>query len=432
MLTSSAVTKINSDEINIRQPVSNNYLQNILTISEKYMEEIFNPSELQEFLKRIQHIESISDTEIIVKEFSNQYIRFVKEIYQRSYKDSDKALNDFLKHRDSSVKIIWGESFNVLKSIDSESVSLMVTSPPYYNARDYANWSNIKEYLNDMRNIIEQCYRVLDNHRVFVFNVGDIFDNDNMTTKSVWGKRRLPLGAYFITLFEEAGFTYVDDFIWDKGEVQSERHKHDATPYPFYQYPMNCYEHILIFHKHRIDKTRYPCPVCGTLKVNGNTQSEIGVQSWECKNDKCFTRSKSNRGKRFSLRSIMAQSGQNKKNIIDHATIKKWRRDIVPFTPVIKINSKGKNILGHTAPFPNDIPEMAIKFFSYPDEIVLDPFAGSFTSAIVAKQHGRIGAGIEINKERFRESILNNIYKKLGFEYKVSEYLFAGGTIMKG
>lgn len=401
-----------------------NYLKDILSISEKYLERQFNSEELKEFYERIKYIEVLSANKEIIKEFSAQYIKFIKEIYQRSYKYSDKQLCDFISQKDKDIKIVWGDAYRVLKSMDSESVHLMVTSPPYYNARDYSNWSNLTEYLKDMQKIIKETYRVLDNHRVFVFNIGDIFDNDNLKTRSVWGKRRLPLGAYFIKMFEETGFTFVDDFIWDKGEVQSERHKNGDTPYPFYQYPMNCYEHILIFHKHRIDRTRYPCPVCGTLKVNGNTQSEIGVQSWECKNNKCFIRSKSNRGKRFSLKSIITQGGQTNRNIIDHSIIKKWRRDIIKFTPVIKINSKGENILGHTAPFPEDIPEMAIKFFSYKNEIVLDPFAGSFTTAIVAKKLGRIGLGIELNKDKFREAVLTNIQRKIGLFAAIKELDF--------
>lgn len=412
--------------IKLKTP-QDNYLKTILSISDRYLREEFREAELDEFYYRIKYIESLEDTEHIIKEFSNQYIRFVKEIYQRSYTHTDKNLSDFIKQKDKSIKIIWGNSYNVLKSMDSESISLMVTSPPYYNARDYSIWSNLDEYLKDMRLIIEESYRVLDNHRVFVFNIGDIFDNDNLKTKAVWGKRRLPLGAYFIKIFEEVGWTFVDDFIWDKGEVQSERHKNGSKPYPFYQYPMNCYEHLLIFHKHRLDKTRYPCPVCGTLKVNGNTQSELGIQSWECKNEKCFVRSKSNRGKRFSLKTIVTQSGHIQNNIIDNSLINKWRRDIVKFMPVFKINSKGENILGHTAPFPEDIPEMAIKFFSYPNEIVLDPFAGSFTTAIVANKLNRIGLGIELNKDRFRDAILNNINakSKLGELYsEITEFDF--------
>ena len=72
-------------------------------------------------------------------------------------------------------------------------------------------------------------------------------------------------------IFEEHGFQFVDDFIWDKGEVQTQRHKNGNRPYPLYQYPVNCYEHIFIFYKHRLDETLYPCPVCGCSK-----------NQWEC------------------------------------------------------------------------------------------------------------------------------------------------------
>lgn len=399
-----------------------NYLDQILGKSKKYLEELFDGNQLNKFYKSINYIYEFDDYSKTIEEFSNIYIKFVKKEYQKKYSDVDEKLVNFINCPTSSIKLIWGDIYDVLKSMESESIHLMVTSPPYYNARNYSIWDNLDNYLSNMRVIIKEAYRILDNHRIFVFNVGDIFDNDNLTTKSVWGKRRIPLGAYFIKIFEEEGYTFVDDFIWDKGEVQSERQKNDDRPYPLYQYPVNCYEHILIFHKHRLDKTRFPCPVCGTLKVNGNTQSEIGLQSWECKNYDCFTRSKSNRGKRFSLKTIVTQSRQREFNIIDEATIRKWRRDIVKFPPVIKINSKGKNVLGHTAPFPEDIPEMAIKFFTYKKEKVLDPFAGSFTTAIAAQKLDRVGIGVEINKERFRVSIIDNIRKKLGLLVKFEEF----------
>ncbi len=413
------------EDISIKSEAINNfkgYLKEIILSSKEYLRKLFTQNELEEFYKRIYYINQIEDTKKVISIFTKEYIKFIKERYQQQYKRSDKQLMSFIANRKSSLKIIWGDAYNILKGLDSESIHLMITSPPYYNARAYAQWSNLNEYLADMRKIIEEAYRVLDNHRVFVFNVGDIFDNDNLFTRSSWGKRRIPLGAYFIKIFEEVGFTFVDDFIWDKGEVQSERHKNGDRPYPFYQYPINCYEHILIFHKHRLDKTRYPCPVCGSLKVSGNAQSERGIQSWECKNNKCFIRSKSNRGKRFSLKTIMTQAGQKEENVISKELLKKWRRDIVKFSPVIKINSKGENILGHTAPFPEDIPEMAINFFSYPGELVLDPFAGSFTTPIVANKFNRIGIGIEINKDMFRESILQNIQKKIGLFVKIGEY----------
>ena len=348
-----------------------------------------------------------------VEYFIQEYNKIIKLIHQDQYQNSDKKLNKFLNSSKSNVKVIWGDCLTALKKMESESMHLMVTSPPYYNAREYSQWKNINEYLEDMRAVIRESWRVLDNHRVWVFNVGDIFDNPKTYTKSVWGKQRIPLGAYFTKIFEEEGFTFVDDFIWDKGEVQSQRQKNADNPYPLYQYPINSYEHILIFHKHRLDDTRYPCPRCGSLKVNGNTQTEPGLQSWECKNEECTERSASNRGKRFSKKTNITQSKlfRTPENEIDNEFIKKWRKDIVSFSPVIKINSKGENTLGHTAPFPEFLAEFAIRMFSYKGEYVLDPFAGSFTAPKVAAEIGRNGVGVELNKKMFGDSIIKNLKK---------------------
>ena len=76
----------------------------------------------------------------------------------------------------------------------------------------------------------------------------------------------------------------------------------------------------------------------------------------------------------------------------------------------------GENKLGHSAPFPEDIPEMAVKFFTYKGDIVLDPFAGSFTTSIVANRNERIGIGCELRKDLFEKSIKSNIKNK-GMEF---------------
>jgi len=386
-----------------------NYLDKIFKNSDDYLKKTFTDKEYDSLKNKLKNKNYKSDAEY-VELFLNEYTQQIKKKYQSEHK-YNQELSKFLENSKSNLKIIWGDCLSALKKMKSESIQLMVTSPPYYNAREYSQWKDINDYLEDMRDIIKETYRVLDNHRVWVFNVGDIFDNPKTKTKSVWGKQRIPLGAYFTKIFEEEGFTFVDDFIWDKGEPQSERNKNAGKPYPMYQYPLNCYEHILIFHKHRLDLTRFPCPRCGSLNVNGNTQSEPGLQSWECKNEECFERSKSNRGKRFSLKTNMTQSKtyRNEENTIDESFVKKWRRDIIKFNPVIKINSKGNNIIGHTAPFPEDIPEMSIRMFSYVNENVLDPFAGSFTTPKVAAKLGRVGIGIELNKNDFKEAIIKRL-----------------------
>ena len=396
------------------------YLRTIFEISDKYLRRVFNEQLLNEFrencFRRIR-----GDRDRTIAEYVKSYYAFVKEEYQSEYTGADPSLNVSIFSDPRVPKVLWGDSLDILRRMDSESVQLMVTSPPYYNAREYSQWNTLDNYLKEMSCIIKECYRVLDNHRCFVFNVGDIFDNDNRHTESSWGKRRIPLGAYFTAIFEEHGFQFVDDFIWDKGEVQTQRHKNGNRPYPLYQYPVTCYEHIFVFYKHRLDETLYPCPVCGCLKVNGNSYSGVGIKSWECKNLDCFERSAGNRGKRFSARTQLMVGLQQNENNVGEDLLRKWRRDIVEFPPVIKTNCKGENTLGHSAPFPSEIPEYATRVFSGVNETVLDPFAGAFTTTIESFRQGRNSIGIELNRTLFRDAVLTRFSKDLNTKPKEVE-----------
>lgn len=282
-----------------------------------------------------------------------------------------------------------------LQNMSDNSIDLMVTSPPYYNAREYSQWQTVNAYMTDMKNIFTELYRTLKNHHYAIINVGDV---TCQVGKAKWSVRKLPLGAMFIMMMEDIGFEFIDDYIWDKGEPQSKRHLGNPQ-YPFYQYPVNCYEHILVFAKHQLDRTKIPCPDCNEIITQSNSCSGIGVQSWECKNPNCPTKSEHGRGKRFSARSIMMNDYQKDENFIDKDFVQKWRRDIVKINPVIKVNCKGENILGHTAPFPEDIPEMAIRYYSGVGDLVVDIFSGSGTTCKVAKQLGRNYLGFEICKE---------------------------------
>lgn len=282
-----------------------------------------------------------------------------------------------------------------LSLLDDNTIDLLVTSPPYYNAREYTQWETLDDYMLDMRNIFKKVFDKLKNHHHIVVNVGDV---TCQIGSAKWSVRKIPLGAMFVNMLEDIGFIYIDDYIWDKGEPQSKRNVGNP-PYPFYQYPINCYEHILIFVKDKLDMTKIPCPDCKETMVVSNSQSRIGVQSWECINPNCPTKSEHGRGKRFSMRSIMMNDYQKEENKISSDFLYRWRRDIVKITPVIKINSKGENKIGHSAPYPEDIPEMAIRFYSGVDDLVVDPFLGSGTSCRVAKKLGRKYIGFEINED---------------------------------
>jgi DNA modification methylase len=265
--------------------------------------------------------------------FDSDFIKLF--LYKKTISKHNDINFDF---KNNDIKIIFGDSCNVLNSIKNP-IHNMVTSPPYYNAREYSQWKNLFNYLNDMYNINLKANSSLIDGGIFFYNVGDIFDNENLIVKSKMGEKRIPLGAYTILLFENAGFEILDDIIWYKGEPQSNRHKNDGNYTPYYQRPANCYEHMFIFKKK------------GKLVLN-NDISKINIKN-----------------------------------------------NIIKFTPVFKIGKGGVNRYGHTAPFPKMIPLLSVNTFTNEKDIVLDPFSGSGTTPIVANLNKRNGVGIELNKE---------------------------------
>lgn len=264
---------------------------------------------------------------------------------------SDSISKEFLQEYDSYI--VNGDSFEVLSKIKQDSVAVAVTSPPYFNAREYSQWENMYLYFIDMYNIAKNTLKLLDDSGIFLYNIGDVNGNEMTIAKSNMGNKRLLLGAYSILAFEKAGYELVDNYIWNKGEPQSKRSTNDGNFTPHYQKPVNCYEHMFIF-KRRGDN----------LNVNEDLLPN------------------------------------------------NWKKYIVDFMPVFKINSKGENTIGHTAPYPEDIPQFVSKTFGKKDKFILDPFLGSGTSIISAVKCGYKGLGIEylkdyaeLAKNRFEEEL---------------------------
>ncbi|MDP9702199.1 DNA modification methylase [Paenibacillus intestini] len=236
------------------------------------------------------------------------------------------------------VKVFNGNSFDVLGTLEGNSIDGAVTSPPYYNAREYAQWPNIYCYLYDMFNIAKEVYRVLKPGSPFVFNIFDYFDNENNLVFSLMGKKRMILGAYIIHLFKHIGFSIQDNIIWTKGEIEGKRNFNQGNLSPYYQAPFNSWEHIFVFSK-------------------GET-----------------------------------------------ANFNKEYPKILNLRPVIKM-VKGKNVLGHTAPYPKEIPNLL--FSMLPEKgTILDPFSGSMTTGRAAFECGYSSINIDYLEE----------YCKLGLE----------------
>ena len=171
-------------------------------------------------------------------EFIKQFI-FSKNNSKRQKRKIDK---------NERALIINDDAFDILDSLEESSISNMVTSPPYYNVREYSQWKNLYSYLFDMYNIIIKSHKALIPGGVFLYNIGDIFDNDRMTVHSKMGERRIPLGAYTIFMFMEAGYELLDNILWDKGETQSNRHTNNGNFTHTRNYMM-LYNHCIIYSK---------------------------------------------------------------------------------------------------------------------------------------------------------------------------------------
>lgn len=305
-----------------------NYIIKLRTLIRKYV-----------FISN-ENIESNSKENYLqmYKDYAN--IKFINRVVFSPRRKKIDTYTEELINNDA--KLIQGDCLEYLQNIPNCSISHIVTSPPYYNAREYTQWKNLYSYLNEMYQLCQLSFSALVPGGVFFFNIGDIFDNPNTIVKSTMGGQRIPLGAYLILLFEKSGFVLLDNIIWDKGETQSNRHKNDGIFASYYQRPANCYEHMFIFMKK------------GALVRIG---SEPRITS-----------------------------------------------NVIKFPPVVKINSKGENIFGHTAPYPISLPEMSINTFTIEKDLVFDPYLGSGTSIIAALRNERKATGVEINPNYYELS----------------------------
>lgn len=153
------------------------------------------------------------------------------------------------QERHGAFTLIHGDAATALDNFEPNYFDGAVTSPPYFNAREYSQWPNIYCYLRDMQRIAQACLRVMKPGAVYLYNIFDYFDNERSIVFSAMGEKRLILSAYTVDVFRRVGFTLAGSVTWDKGEIEGKRGFNAGNFSPYYQAPFNCWEHILVFVK---------------------------------------------------------------------------------------------------------------------------------------------------------------------------------------
>lgn len=258
-----------------------------------------------------------------------------------------------------------------MTEIQSESVQLILTSPPYFNAPfDYKGYyKDYSKFLDIMTLMANESFRVLENGRIFALNI------DDMLIDSI----KYPITADLTRIFVEAGFSFRDRIIWKKpdgyGRISRRSGVLFQNPYPMYFYPDNLLESIIIFQK----------------------------------------------GK-FNYKSVSKEIKEQSKIDINTVKKQKWFFNLWEITNVLPSDKFSKGV----AAFPDQLAYRIISLFSFVGETVLDPFAGSGTTTKVARILKRNSIGIEIMKKL--EPIIMN---KTGFNAKLANDIFNSDDTIK-
>jgi len=230
-----------------------------------------------------------------------------------------------------------GDSEDLLGEMPNESVDLIFTSPPYYNARpEYADYITYEEYLLKIRKIIHQAHRVLNEGRFFIMNISPILIRRTSRSES---SKRIAVPFDFHKLFIEEGFEFVDDIHWVKPEGagwatgRGRRFSADRNPLQYKPVPVT--EYILVYRK----------------------QTDKLIDWWIRKHPNPEIVKKSKIENEYEVTNL-------------------WK--------IHPAYSKH-----HPAIFPFELAEKVIKYYSFINDVVLDPFGGIGTTAKAAIKNCR-------------------------------------------
>lgn len=112
-----------------------------------------------------------------------------------------------------NLNLILGDALAILPALPEGFVDLIVTSPPYFNARDYSHWQSYGAYLDDMRLFLSGAHHVLKDGGRIAVNICAGYN------RAPW----IPVSGDLTKIIQEAGFLLRGQIIWDKGGQSSGR-----------------------------------------------------------------------------------------------------------------------------------------------------------------------------------------------------------------
>lgn len=279
--------------------------------------------------------------------------KVIKEIKKTSNKKFEYIISNL------NNTIVQGRAENVLDKLPEQSIDMIFTSPPYYNARkEYSEYETYEDYLDTMREIIRQCKRVLINGKFFIMNSSHVLVPRASRNES---STRIPVPFDLHQIFMEEGFEFIDDIIWQKPEGagwasgRGRRFSADRNPLQYKAVPVT--EYVMVYRKK-------PAPLIDNF-IRKNPNPDI------------ITKSK-------------IEDDYERTNV--------WY--ISP--------ARDKR---HPAIFPNELAEKVIKYYSFVNDVILDPFGGIGTTAKSAATLGRRFYSIELNENYVKET-LRDLNKK--------------------
>jgi adenine-specific DNA-methyltransferase len=237
-----------------------------------------------------------------------------------------------------------GDCFDLLKELDNESVDLVVSSPPYNIGKSYERRVSLDEYLKNQEAVLKECYRVLKPTGSIFWQVGTYVKNDG---------GHVPLDAKFFNILDSFGMSMRNRIVWVRscGLPATKRFscRHETILW-FVKNAQN--------YKFNLDPIKVPQKYPDKKAWKGDRKGELA----------CDPIGK-NPGDVWAFRNV--KSGHEERTI-------------------------------HPCQFPEDMIERIVLSTTEVGDVVLDPYMGTGTVAVVAKNFGRNYIGAELDEEYHR------------------------------